>query len=119
MMIQQIAKVYNPRNEPPWWNRPLWGQGNLFANLSKPEVPHKAILLHNQQLQQAKEIAEKAKALDSQEFIHKGVRRLLILLLTIAIDAVVGSAAPYEKTINYPLSTIHYQLSTAIINYLL
>ena len=86
MMIQQIAKVYNPRNEPPWWNRPLWGeaialqqpwwnrplwgQGNLFANLSKPEVPEKAILLHNQQLQQAREIAEKAKALDSQEFSH-------------------------------------------------
>ncbi len=86
MMIQQIAKVHNPINEPPWWNRPLWGeaialqqpwwnrplwgQGNLFANLSKRGVPEKAILLHNQQLQQAREIAEKAKALDSQEFSH-------------------------------------------------
>jgi len=29
-------------------------------------------------------------------------RRLLRLLLTEAIDAVVGSAAPYEKTSNKP-----------------
>lgn len=69
-------------NRKPWWNRPLWGQKSflqsvtgriqeLLNRLNKASVPDRARLLHNQQFNQAKELAQSAQTLESIKFGQK------------------------------------------------
>ncbi len=67
-MMIQLATVENQPKVQPWWKRPLWGEGSLFADLRKPDVPEKAILLHNQVLEEARELTEQAELLEKKEF---------------------------------------------------
>ena len=67
-MMIQLATVENQPKVQPWWKRPLWGEESLFADLRKPDVPEKAILLHNQVLEEARELTEQAELLEKKEF---------------------------------------------------
>ncbi|MBC6419028.1 MAG: hypothetical protein GDA44_09695 [Prochloron sp. SP5CPC1] len=67
-MTIKLATVENQPNVKPWWNRLLWGDRSLFADLRKPDVPEKAILLHNQVLKEARELTEQAELLEKKEF---------------------------------------------------
>jgi hypothetical protein len=85
--MKKQTKTTNPsvsnlsQNKAPWWNRPLFGEGGLLAELlskfRKPEVSEATLSLHNREIMDARLLANTAKVIDTEKF---GSLEFLLLL---------------------------------------
>lgn len=80
-MKREVSDISPNTNTTSWWNRPLFGEAGLlaelFAKFRKPEVSDAALSLHNREMRDATLFAKTAQAIDSEKF---GSPEFLLLL---------------------------------------
>ena len=67
-----ITDVQNITYLQPWWNRPLWGESNVFDalmfQLKKQKIPATVMALHHRRIKELHQLAQQARKLELEVF---------------------------------------------------